>query len=64
MASPKHIEKVRAAQLDRIERKLDALLKQAGISLVETAPVVEAFEPEDSEPEGEQPEDKPRTKKK
>jgi hypothetical protein len=64
MASLKHIEKVRAAQLDRIERKLDALLKQAGISLVETAPVVEVGEPEGSEPEGEQPEDKPRTKKK
>ncbi len=75
MASLKHIEKVRAAQLDRIERKLDALLKAQGIKLEEPAPAPAAEpEPETSEgeqpeegkpetPEGEQPE-KPRTKKK
>ncbi len=69
MASLKHLEKRKAAQLDRIERKLDLLLKQAGISFDEPAPA-EGEQPEASEPEGEtqpaegeQP-DKPRNKKK
>lgn len=69
MASLKHLEKRKAAQLDRIEQKLDLLLKAAGIVVEETQPVVEETpltgEGEGDTPEGEQPEsDKPRSRKK
>jgi hypothetical protein len=63
MASLKHLEKRKAAQLDRIERKLDLLLKASGMSLEETEPVQEEptgegkdANPEAGDPEGEQPE--------